>query len=244
MTETGRIHIGTSGWHYDDWTGSFYPGDLSAAGRLSYYALRFDTVEINNTFYRLPDEETLRAWRETAPQGFVFAVKASRYITHMKKLTDPEGTLPSFLERVELLGDRLGPLLFQLPPHWRANPGRLAAFLEVLSTGHRCAFEFRDPSWYIPQVYRILKDHNAAFCIYHLAGHQSPLAVTTDFVYFRLHGPGAAYEGSYGDEVLIRWAERIREWALDGRDVACYFDNDQSGYAPRDAARLRDAVEH
>ncbi len=233
------MHIGTSGWHYAHWKGPFYPQGIASADMFSYYAQRFRTVELNNTFYRLPEEVTLRAWRAAAPQGFVFAAKASRFVTHMKKLKDPRRTLPPFLKRVELLRETLGPILFQLPPRWRFNPERLEAFLEALPKDHRYAFEFRDPSWYHPHVYRALKAHGAAFCICHLAGHLSPMQVTAGFVYLRLHGPGGPYEGQYSDEVLAAWAGTISAWARQGKDVYCYFDNDQAGYAVEDAARLQ-----
>jgi len=239
MMAKRRIRIGTSGWHYDHWKGPFYPEDIASADLLQYYAKRFKTVEVNNTFYQLPDKDTLCAWRTTAHPRFVFAVKASRYITHMKKLKDPGKTLPSFLARVDHLGDTLGPILFQLPPRWRRNEERLAQFLDALPEDRACAFEFRDRSWYSPGVYRLLREHGAAFCIYHLAGHQSPVEATAQFVYIRLHGPGAAYEGSYSDEALARWADRMSGWAQEGLDIYCYFDNDQSGYAPRDAFRLQ-----
>ncbi|MGC9529113.1 MAG: DUF72 domain-containing protein [Candidatus Bipolaricaulaceae bacterium] len=242
MGPEGDVYIGTSGWHYPHWRGPFYPDELADADMFSYYARRFRTVEVNNTFYQLPGEPTLRAWRRAAPPGFVFAVKASRFITHMKKLTDPSRTLPPFLARVGLLGPRLGPILFQLPPRWRCNPRRLAEFLAALPPEQRCAFEFRDPSWYRPETYRALAAHRAAFCIYHLAGHLSPKEVTADFAYIRLHGPGGAYQGQYDQATLAGWAGAISAWRRQGRDVYCYFDNDQRGYAPQDAARLSEMV--
>ena len=237
MTE---IRIGTSGWSYDHWSGPFYPADLSHGDWLAYYAHRFDTVEINNSFYRLPSEHTLAQWRDTVADDFRFAVKASRYITHMKKLNDADETVPPFLERVRTLGATLGPVLFQLPPRWRCNSERLAGFLERLPDGPRYAFEFRDTSWFDSPVLEVLQRFNAAFCIYELAGTCSPHAVTADFVYIRLHGPGEAYQGSYPDRTLREWADRLRGWRDDGLDVYCYFDNDEAGYAAANAARLRE----
>jgi uncharacterized protein YecE (DUF72 family) len=179
-------------------------------------------------------------WRDTVPEGFRFAVKASRYITHMKKLKDPADSVARFFERAEGLGDRLGPVLFQLPPNWRANPERLDAFLAGLPSGPGYVFEFRDPSWFDDAVRDVLARHNAAFCIYDLAGEQSPLTVTADFVYVRLHGPAeTAYQGSYSDEALAEWAQRFRAWRDAGRDVYCFFDNDEAGYAALDAQRLQ-----
>jgi len=237
------IHIGTSGWHYDHWRGPFYPQDLSAKAYLEYYMERFHTVEINNSFYQLPKEETLAVWRDTVPSGFIFTVKGSRYITHMKKLKDPEGAVALFLERVEVLGDKAGPILFQLPPRWRANPERLVSFLEALPGQFRYAFEFRDPSWFNSEVYDILAGHGAAFCIYELGGQVSPKEITADFVYVRLHGPGGPYQGQYTTEVLAGWAGAFATWASQGKKVYCYFDNDEAGYAAQDAMNIQEMIQ-
>ncbi len=235
----GHAYIGTSGWHYDHWIGPFYPEGAAGSALLDHYVRHFRTVEINNTFYHLPSRETLESWREQTPRGFRFAVKASRYITHMKKLTDPSRSVTRFFEVVDLLGAKLGPILFQLPPRWRANVDRLDEFLAALPSNRRYAFEFRDPSWFRPDVYRALRDHRAACCAYHLAGRRSPVALTSDFVYVRLHGPGRAYQGSYDGRTLSGWMRRMHRWCDEGRDVYCYFDNDQAGYAAKDAARLQ-----
>lgn len=238
MTKRRSIHIGTSGWHYTHWRGPFYPQDLSDSHYLEYYAARFGAVEINNSFYHLPQEETLLHWRDGVPDDFVFAVKGSRYLTHMKKLKDPEEGLAKFFGRMEVLGHRMGPVLFQLPPKWRANPQRLADFLACLPEQHRYAFEFRDPSWFSQPVYELLAQHQAAFCIYDLAGNTTPKRVTCNFVYIRLHGPNAAYEGSYDPQTLAGWAGALSTWNRQGKDIYCYFDNDQAGYAPQNALRL------
>ena len=197
------IRVGTSGWNYDHWKGPFYPEDLDQSDWLGYYARRFSTVEVNNTFYSLPDQDTVDGWRQTPKSGFLFSVKASRYLTHMKKLKPAPDSLSTFLGCAEAFGDKLGPLLFQLPPNWRANPDRLRSFIESLeshATGSpRAVFEFRDESWFTNEVYRVLEAHDCAFCIYELAGLQSPAVVTAPFVYVRLHGPGDAYQGSYDD---------------------------------------------
>lgn len=236
------LYIGTSGWSYDAWTGPFYPDGLSAAERLAWYAGRFASVEIDGTYYRLPEADTVAHWRDTVPAGFVFSVKASRYITHMKKLKDPEATLPPFLGRIALLGDRLGPVLFQLPPRWGCNLDRLDAFLSALGGRCRATFELRDPSWWRPDVLDVLARHGAAFCIHDLDRRLSPLAVSADFVYLRLHGPDGPYQGSYDDRALAAWARRIEGWLGQGRAVYCYFDNDQYGYAPANAGRLRQVL--
>lgn len=236
------IRIGTSGWNYPHWRGTFYPEDLGPEAWLEYYRKRFDTVELNKSFYNLPDPEQFVTWRDAVLQDFLFAVKASRYITHMKKLKDPAEAPARFLEHVKALGDRLGPLLFQLPPRWRANPGRLEAFLDALPAGFRCVFEFRDESWISESVTRLLRSRGAAFCIYELAGYRSPTEITTDFTYVRLHGPGDAYEGSYDDETLSGWARWAGVRDAEGIDVYIYFDNDQHGYAPRNALRLKELL--
>ena len=242
MTAKGLIHIGTSGWHYDHWRGPFYPEGLGPAEFLQFYRQKFHTVEINNSFYRLPSEKALVDWRESVPPGFVFAVKGSRYITHMKKLQDPEESLKPLMERLPLLGDRLGPILFQLPPRWRFNAERLRGFLAALPRDYRYALELRDPSWINQEACRILREHGAAFCIYELAGRISPKEVTADFVYIRLHGPGGAYQGRYHRETLAAWAEDIAAWAAQGKAVYCYFDNDEAGYAALNALEIQDML--
>ncbi|MCG6942332.1 MAG: DUF72 domain-containing protein [Thiohalocapsa sp.] len=231
-------YIGTSGWSYDHWHGPFYPAGLPPGGRLGHYAGRLGSVEIDNTFYKLPDADTLVKWRETVPPGFVFATKASRYITHMKKLKDPGDNVPGFVARMDALGEQLGPILFQLPPRWHRNTERLGAFLDTLEARHRWAFELRDRSWIDAAVLALLTAHNAAFCIYELDGYLSPAEVTADFVYIRLHGPDGAYRGNYDAAALDHWAEQISRWLGRGLDVYCYFDNDQAGYAARNALAL------
>ncbi|MQX35821.1 DUF72 domain-containing protein [Roseospira navarrensis] len=237
-----RILIGTSGWHYDHWVGPFYPESTRPADRLAQYAGRFPAVEVNNTFYALPSPDTLASWRAQTPDGFVFACKASRYITHMKKLKDPADSLARFLDAARSLGDRLGPLLFQLPPNWRANPERLDALLAAVPDDLRCAVEARDESWFSDEIDAVLARHSAAFAVYDIDGRTSPVKTTADFAYVRLHGPGKAYEGSYDDEALGGWAAQARAWRDEGKDVYVFFDNDQDGHAPRNAARLMEMV--
>jgi uncharacterized protein YecE (DUF72 family) len=215
---------------------------LSADRFLAYYAARFSTVEINNSFYRLPSEQALRAWRDTTPPGFSFAVKGSRFITHRKKLRDPERSLAPFLDRIPLLGEKLGPILFQLPPRWHFDAARLAAFLTALPAKQRYALELRDRSWINASALDLLAAHGVAFCIYELDGYLSPQEVTTDFVYIRLHGPGGAYQGRYDDRTLTAWAGAISAWSRQGREVFCYFDNDEAGYAAHNALQLQDIL--
>lgn len=238
------VTVGTSGWSYDHWKGTFYPEDLPPEKWLAYYAERFRGTEINYTFYQQPEASTLQAWKDTVDPEFCFAVKAHGYLTHRKKLREPEKILPPFLDGLAPLGDQLGPLLFQLPPRWHANPERLDRFLACLRehTDARVAFEFRDPSWIAGAILALLRDYDAAFCIYELEGFQTPLHQTADFVYFRLHGPEEAYCGSYGDDQLQSWADRIREWTAAGLEVYGWFDNDEKGYAPANAAHLQEIL--
>ena len=231
-----RLRVGTSGWQYDDWRGRFYPEDVPRRAWLRWYAGRFDTVEVNNTFYRLPAARTFDAWQAEVPAGFTFALKFSRYGSHMKRLRAPRGTLGRFLRRAERLRARLGPILVQLPPRWRADPGRLAAFLDAAPRGYRWAVELRDPSWLSDAVYRVLADHDAALCIHDLlAGH--PRVVTTGWVYLRFHG--RHYAGRYAPATLRAWARWIRARLAGGLDVYAYFNNDVGGAAVLDAADLR-----
>lgn len=238
MKGARSIHIGTSGWHYDHWRGPFYPDNLAKDRWLAHYAERFSTVEINNSFYRLPAEKTLRQWRDTVHAGFTFSVKASRYITHIKKLKDPSKTVPPLLDRVRVLEQTLGPILFQLPPSWRCNHERLASFLDALPTDLRYVFEFRNPSWFSDETYRLLSAHGAAFCIFELDDLASPRQVTGGFAYIRLHGPGGPYQGSYDTRALAGWAGAFSAWARRGAEVYCYFDNDEAGYAAQNAGEL------
>jgi len=239
-----RINVGTSGWSYDHWEGPFYPEGLAADRRLAYYARYLRTVEINSSFYRLPSSDSLSHWRDSVPVDFVFAVKASRYITHMKKLSDPRRTIKRLIGRVGALRDKLGPILFQLPPRWHINLERLSTFLKVLPQDYRYAIEFRDPSWFAPSVYDLLSEHAVAFCIYDLNGVLSPMEVTADFIYMRLHGPNGPYQGQYEDQALLVWADVIKRWRREGREVYCYFDNDEAAYAMQDAMRLQKMVKH
>jgi uncharacterized protein YecE (DUF72 family) len=237
------IRIGTSGFHYKHWKGPYYPAKLPASKMLDYYLQHFDTLELNNSFYRLPEASAFDCWREATPANFIFAVKASRFITHNKKLKDPENALDNLLPRAAHLGSKLGPVLFQLPPHWRVNTERLINLLEILPRDVRYAFEFRELSWMSPEVESILRKFNAAFCIYELAGYHSPLSITTDFAYVRLHGPDPGkYQGSYSKERLSNWARQINLWAAQLKAVYVYFDNDQAGYAPANAMTLRNMV--
>lgn len=209
---------------------------------LAYYCERFDTVELNNSFYHLPKQSSLESWRDSTPPGFCLAAKGSRFLTHMKKLKDPEQGLKKFLDAIEVLEHKLGPILFQLPPNWDLDLERLANFFSFLPREHRYAFEFRNPSWSVPEAYDLLARHNIAYCIFHLSGAHSPIQVTADFAYVRLHGPGGKYQGSYSDEALMEWVERIGKWQRELKTIYVYFDNDEAGYAAQDALRLKELL--
>ncbi|MEX0771553.1 MAG: DUF72 domain-containing protein [Balneolales bacterium] len=237
------IHIGTSGWHYKHWKGPFYKEDEKNKNFLEVYCQTFKTAEINNSFYKLPSKETFKSWASMVPDDFIFSVKASRYITHMKNLKDPKGPLNNFYKGIEPLGDKVGPILFQLPPGWKLKLERLNDFLNHLSKDYRHTFEFRNETWFDEQIYDTLKEHNSSFCIYDLKQKTSPKETTSDLVYIRLHGPAEdPYQGEYQKKGLKQWAKNITNWKDQGKEVYCYFDNDQNGYAPKDAVRLIEMI--
>ena len=230
------IRVGTSGWVYKHWRERFYPAGLAAPRWLSHYAREFNTVEINTSFYRLPPPETFDRWRERAPSGFLYAVKANRFITHIKKLKEPEEPLRRFLGAARRLKDRLGPILFQLPPNWTRDPERLRAFVERLPRDLLFAFEFRHPSWLHLDTRRLLDDAGIGTCMHDLRHFPCPGWVTGRLAYVRFHGPGErAYGGSYPRAALRSWAERL---AGVDRDVYAYFNNDAEGHAIENAREL------
>ncbi len=232
----GALRIGTSGYQYDHWKGTFYPEDLPKKDWFHHYADRFDTVEINNTFYNLPSKDTFDKWRETAPEGFLYSVKFSRYGSHIKKLKDPDEPIQRFIELAQRLGDTLGPILVQLPGNWHANPERLATFLETAPSNYRWALEFRDESWLCDDIYSILEEHQAALCINDMLDDH-PERMTTDWTYLRFHGDH--YQGSYSEDYLRAQADKIGQWLDEGRDVYAYFNNDEDGHAAHNALELR-----
>lgn len=241
-----KLFIGTSGWYYEHWDNIFYPQKIKKEERLNFYTNSFNTVEINNTFYRIPNEETIVKWYNSVPSDFFFAVKANRYITHIKHLNDPWSTTQKFFSVVNHLKEKLGPILFQLPPSYKKNASALENFIDSLpKEGYRYTFEFRHPSWYDDDIYRILTKFSIALCITDLKGKTSPEKITTNFSYVRLHGPKASsYRGEYGAELLSEWKKRIDKWKNEDKmDVYCYFDNDEKSYATKDAIRLKEMLE-
>ncbi len=239
-------HIGCSGWHYKHWRGCVYPEALPTTAWLREYTKHFSTVEINNSFYRLPSEETFAGWRARVPRRFLFSVKASRFLTHIKRLREPEEPLERLLTHAKSLGPTLGPLLYQLPPRWFPEPDRLRLFLESLpayiAPGSRQrlyhVLEFRDPLGYEPWVIDLLREYNVTLCVHDMPGSASPLLAVGPVVYVRLHGYRAKYGGSYPDAVLSEWATWLERVLDGGRDAYVYFNNDINGFAVTDAARL------
>jgi uncharacterized protein YecE (DUF72 family) len=235
-----RILIGTSGWHYDSWRGPFFPPGLMVKHQLQYYATQFSTTELNGVFYRTPSKSSVACWRDTTSDEFLFAWKASKFITHWKRLSDRSRNSVELMEnRLAVLGDKAGPVLFQLPPNFKANADRLASFIKLLSRKRRYTFEFRHPSWYEKSTLTILADANIALCISDHHDAPSPWERTADFLYIRAHGPGGRYKGRYRPNSLGEWALQIATWKRQRRDVFVYFDNDQKSAAPQDALRLK-----
>jgi uncharacterized protein YecE (DUF72 family) len=239
-----RVLIGTSGWHYDSWRGPFFPKGLPLKDQLQYYASQLSTTELNGVFYRTPTPEAVRAWREQTGKDFIFAWKASKFITHWKRLSPKSVNSLGLLEdRLSLLGQKAGPILFQLPPKFEANADRLASFFKLLPKKRRYSFEFRHPSWYEPGILRLLSSHNIALCISDHHDAPAPWRRTADFVYVRGHGPRGRYKGHYRRETLAGWAKRMKSWKKQGCDVFVYFDNDQKSAAPADALKLRQLMD-
>ncbi|OGO53239.1 MAG: hypothetical protein A2148_01890 [Chloroflexi bacterium RBG_16_68_14] len=234
-----RYWVGTSGWVYPHWRDVFYPRELKQREWFAHYARHFSTVEINNTFYRLPKEGAWEQWCRQAPSGFRYAVKGSRFITHIKRLRGCEEPVETFVGRARLLGDHLGPVLWQLPPQMKCDLDRLESFLMVLPRDVRHAFEFRRRDWFQPETFATLRRYDAAFCAYHMVDSETPLEATSDIAYLRFHGSNELYGGRYSDRQLAGWAGRLRALPEDVREVYVYFNNDAFGYAIENAATLR-----
>jgi uncharacterized protein YecE (DUF72 family) len=237
-----RIRIGCSGWNYRHWRERFYPKRLPARRWFAFYAEHFDTVEINNSFYRLPKAETFAKWRDQAPAGFCYAVKANRFLTQAKKLKDCEEPLERMLAPMRQLEGRLGPLLFQLPPRFRINLERLESFLRLLPKDIVCVFEFRDKSWLVPETVELLGRYGASFCAHDMPGLATERWATGPIAYVRFHGSTGKYWGRYSDRALLQWTDWIVGQARDGRPAWCYFNNDIDAHAIDDAQTLKAMV--
>ncbi|MBI3804988.1 MAG: DUF72 domain-containing protein [Nitrospirae bacterium] len=242
MKKSTPYRVGCSGWQYRHWKEAFYPATLPQKRWLEFYAERFDTVEVNNSFYRLPTEKTFSEWRGRVPDPFLFAVKASRYLTHLKKLKDPAEPLDLFWSRARLLEEKLGPVLYQLPPYWKRNETRFFQFLDALPEAGRHVVEFRDPTWYTDTIFRAMEEKRVALCLHDMPGSASPHERVGPFVYVRFHGFREHPEGAYPKRHLQEWARWLAKEADAGRAIFAYFNNDAFGHAPRNAMELRDAL--
>jgi len=234
-----QYHIGTSGWYYGHWKNRFYPEKLPRTKWLEFYASHFDTVELNNSFYRLPSEAAFAGWTNASPDGFVFTVKASRFITHIKRLKDCREAVDTFTGRARMLGEKLGPILYQLPPNVHRDDEALDSFLAGLPCDIRHVVEFRHRSWLDERVLEILHKYNAGLCVFDMPSLSCPLRATADFAYIRFHGGGELYASCYSDEELAGWAERLADLAVNLKAVYIYFNNDAEAFAVRNAMTLR-----
>ncbi|MCU1488967.1 MAG: hypothetical protein JWM85_372 [Acidimicrobiaceae bacterium] len=237
------VHVGTSGWQYDDWRPAFYPERLPKARWLAHYAESFATVEVNNAFYRLPEASTFTAWKEATPDDFVIGVKASRYLTHVKRLREPEEPVGRLMERCQHLGEKLGPILLQLPPTFRKDLGALRATLEAFPPKTMVAVEPRHDSWFVDETAELLAACGAAYCLSDAPGRRPPRWRTAGFGYLRMHAGTAAPSPCYGRQALRSWAEWLAGTYSASEDVFVYFNNDANACAPRDAARFAGVLE-
>lgn len=235
--------IGTSGWHYDDWRGIFYPEKLPKRRWLEFYASHFNTLELNNSFYRLPSKDAFKNWYHTSPPDFVFSVKVSRFITHVKRLKDCADAVGNFMSRARLLKEKLGPLLYQLPPGMRRDDEKLAIFLAGLPGDLKHVLEFRHESWFAEDVFNLLRRYHAGFCVLDMPSLTAPLLATTDFIYVRFHGRQGLYSSLYTDDEMADWAEKIQGLAGKVAAVYIYFNNDVAGYALENARAIRAFIE-
>lgn len=247
MLQKSRVFIGTSGWNYKHWRHVFYPPELTTSRWLDYYVHYFDTVEINNTFYQLPARSVFENWRTATPDNFVFVVKANRFITHMKKLADPELTVANFLANASGLKEKLGLVLFQLPPFWKVNLPRLENLVKWLTSqkiiaGTKFALEIRHPTWNCQDVFQVLKNDNVALCFADWPDLVIDEPVTADFIYLRRHGPASLYASCYTQEQLNQDARRIKNWLEQGRNVYVYYNNDAYGWAVNNALTLKKMI--
>lgn len=231
------IRLGTSGWYYDGWVGEFYPDDIEKREWLVYYSKHFDTVEVNASFYRLPFENMLKGWDRRTPDDFIFVMKGSRMVTHRKRLRNVESSLTTFYDRISMLGDKVGAVLWQLPPGIKRDDKLLENFLSELNPDFKNVVEFRDESWFDDGIYDLLREHGVSYCIVDCPDLPAVMKVTSDLAYIRFHGKDDWYNYDYSNQELGGWASRIKE--LDVKDVYIYFNNDQGGYAPKNCLSLK-----
>ena len=238
-----HINIGTSGWMYDHWIGRFYPKGMENSKMLEHYAKKFSTVEINNAFYQLPTKESIKTWEEKTPKDFIFAVKGSRYLTHMKNLKDPKESSEKFFNAIEYFERNLGPILFQLSSNWHKNKERLEKFIHILPEKYEYVFELRHSTWFCEEIYEILRKNNIALCFHDFKGKITPLEITSDqLIYIRLHGSEGNYRKMYSGEQLNWWVDRIQEWENKVNHIYLYFNNDAFGNAVNNAIELREKL--
>ena len=236
------IRIGTSGWYYNHWSGLFYPAEMPKNRWFEYYAKDFDTVEVNNTFYQLPKQQSVKKWYGRAPKNFIYTVKANRYITHIKRLKETSEALERFFEMAELLKEKLGPVLYQLPPSLHKDLDVLGGFVRLLPKNRIAVFEFRDKSWYSEDTYKLLDRSRAGFCVHDMPGKQTPRVITSDIIYVRFHGPTGRYAGSYTKSALRDWAQWLKEQTEKVHSIYVYFNNDFSAYAVKNAKQLKEQL--
>ena len=233
-----KYYIGCSGWHYEHWRGLYYPEKLPKPKWLQFYAKQFTTVELNNSFYRLPSEKAFTTWRESSPGNFIFAVKVSRFITHVKRLRNLGSAVENFLSRASFLESKLGPLLYQLPPNMKRNDEVLENFLSSLPQKYQHVFEFRHESWIDDSVFHTLQRYNIGLCVFDMPGFTCPLVATSDFAYVRFHGSEGLYSSCYSDEELSQWRQKIVLLGKNLKAVYIYFNNDAEAFAIKNAITL------
>lgn len=231
-------YIGTSGWYYNHWKGIFYPESLTHSKWLEYYSMYFSSVELNNSFYRLPSREVFTRWKETTPEGFLFSVKVSRYITHIRRLKDVKEPLQKFIENATGLDNKLGPLLYQLPPNMKCDKDLLENFLDILPQDYRHVFEFRNNTWFDDTIFTLLKSYGAGICVYDMPGFTCPFITTGNTGYIRFHGSGTLYSGNYTEKELYGWVKQIEEMSKTLTTIYIYFNNDAEGHAVKNAGQI------
>jgi len=230
--------IGTSGWHYDDWRHRFYPEKLPRTKWLEYYSRYFSTLELNNSFYRLPTEKAFTTWHDSTPENFIFSVKMSRFVTHLKRLKECDEAVTNFLTRAILLKNKLGPLLYQLPSSFHRDDEVLSRFLDILPVEFSHVIEFRHRSWLVDEVFDILRNKNTGFCVFDMPSLRCPILATADFAYIRFHGSDNLYSSDYSDKQLADWARQIEKLSEGHKTVYIYFNNDVQGFALKNARTL------